>query len=290
MNDGLDRAGRAEAVARRALRRGDGRPIRLLLAERELDHARLRAVADRRRRAVRVHVADLVGRDARVLERHREGARGARAGRVGVGDVRRVGRDAVAEQLGVDLRAARLRVLELLEHDHRARLAHHEAVALEVERARRRLRVAVPPRDRAHRAEAGDPDARHRRLGAAADHHVGAAEPDRVEAVADRHVRRRARRALGEQRPLRAELHRDPAGGEVRDDLDDRERVDAVRARARRAPGCRPRTTSGRRCPSPPPRRCAPRSAAMSRPASVSACRAAASARCVKRSMRRDAL
>ena len=44
--------------------------------------------------------------------------------------MRRVGRDAVAEQLGIDLRPARASPLELLEHDHRRRLAHDEAVAL----------------------------------------------------------------------------------------------------------------------------------------------------------------
>ena len=78
------------------------------------------------------------------------------AGRIGLGDVRRVGRDAVAEQLRVDLRAARLRALELLEHEHGRRLADHEPVAPCVERPRRALRVVVPPRERAHRVEAGD--------------------------------------------------------------------------------------------------------------------------------------
>src|SRR5262249_62101089 len=43
--DRLDRAGSAEAVPRRALRRGDRRLPRVLLAERLLDHARLARVA-----------------------------------------------------------------------------------------------------------------------------------------------------------------------------------------------------------------------------------------------------
>src|SRR5438874_846379 len=49
--DRLDRAGRAEAVAGRALGRRDRRVARILLAERELQHARLRRIAERRRRA-----------------------------------------------------------------------------------------------------------------------------------------------------------------------------------------------------------------------------------------------
>ena len=61
----LDRAGGAEAVAGRALRRGDRRVARVLLAERQLDHARLGRVAERRRGAVRVDVVDLVRLDPR---------------------------------------------------------------------------------------------------------------------------------------------------------------------------------------------------------------------------------
>ena len=54
--------------------------------------------------------------------RHRASrARGCCAGRIGLGDVLGVGGDAVADQLGVDLRAARLRVLELLERRRRRR-------------------------------------------------------------------------------------------------------------------------------------------------------------------------
>jgi hypothetical protein len=37
-----------------------------------------------------------------------------------------IGRDAVAEQLGIHVRLALPRVLELLEDQDRARLAHHE--------------------------------------------------------------------------------------------------------------------------------------------------------------------
>ena len=119
-------------------------------------------------------------------------------------------------------------MLELLEHDDSARLAHHEAVALRIERPRAALRIVVPQRKRAHRGEAGDPDLVHRSLGAAAEHYVRAAEPDRVEPVPDRHVRGGARRALRSQRPARAELDRDPAGAEVRDDRRDRERIHPV--------------------------------------------------------------
>ena len=159
----------------------------------------------------------------------------------------RVRGHAVADQLRVDLGAARPRVLQLLEHDHAAGLAHHEAVAPRVERPGRALRVVVPARERPHRAEAGDADARDPRLGAAAEHHVRTAEPDRVGALADRHVRRGAGGALRRERPARAELHRDPAGAHVRDDRRDRERVHAVGAALDERSGSSPGTSPGRR-------------------------------------------
>ena len=144
--------------------------------------------------------------------------------------MRRVRREPVAEKLRVDLGAARPCVLELLEDDHASRLAHHEPAAVGVERTARLLGLVVPPRQRAHRAEAGDPDRRDPRLGAAREDDVRAAEPDHVRRLADRHVRRGARGALRRQRPARPELHRDPGRAHVRDDLRDRERVHAIGA------------------------------------------------------------
>ena len=150
------------------------------------------------------------------------------AGRVGLGDVLGVGADSVAEQLRVHLRLALLRVLELLEHQNRARLAHHEPVAVGVERPTCRRGVMVAAGKRAHRRETGDPGARNRRVGAAAEHHLGTAEPDRIEAVPDRHLRRGAGGARRRKRPARAQLDRDPGGAHVRDDRQQRERIDAV--------------------------------------------------------------
>ena len=211
---------RAEAVARRALRRRDRRAARVLLAERDLDHLRLGRVAERRRGGVRVDVADLGRIDAGVGDRHPHRARRALAGRVGLGHVRRVDGHAVAEQLRVDLRAARLGAA-------RAPRARAPPPASPITSPSRPLsngrdapcRIVVAARERPHRVEAGD--RRPRVTGAsraAGEHRVGAAEPDRVERVADRHVRGGARGALAHQRPLRAELDRDPAGAHVRDD------------------------------------------------------------------------
>jgi hypothetical protein len=179
---------------------------------------------------VGVDVADLGRVDAAVGEGHRHRACRVHAGGVGLGDVSGVGRKPVAEQFGVDLRAARARVLEILEDEDRARLAHDEPVALRVERPAAALGVVVPARERPHRAEPRDADARDRGFRPAGEHHVRAAQPDRIEALPDRHVRGGARRALRRERAARAELHRDPRRAHVRDDLRDRERVDPVGA------------------------------------------------------------
>ena len=177
-----------------------------------------------------IDVVDLARIDAGVFEGHLHRACRVTARWIRLGHVLRVGRKPVAGDLGVDLGATGARAFELLEHEHRARLAHHEAVALRVERPAGTLRIFVATRERAHRTEAGDPDLVDRRLGPAAEHHVGATKPDVVEPLADRHVRRRARGALGRERPACAELHRYPARAHVGDDARDRKRVDPVRA------------------------------------------------------------
>ena len=92
----FDRAGGAEGVPGRSLRRRDRRAVRLVLAERELQDSRLARVADRRRGSVGVHVADLGPVDPGVRERHLQGAGRVLAGRVGVRDVVGVGGGAVA--------------------------------------------------------------------------------------------------------------------------------------------------------------------------------------------------
>ena len=92
---------------------------------------------------MRVHVPDLVRFDAGVGEGHPQRPGRVGATRVGIGDMVRVGGDAVAEELRIDPRAARLRVLQVLEHEHGGRLAHHEPVALRVERPGRARWIVV---------------------------------------------------------------------------------------------------------------------------------------------------
>ena len=106
-----------------------------------------------------------------------------------------VGGGAVADDLGVDLGAARAGALELLEHQDAAAAGDHEAVAVLVVGAARPLgRVVVLGRHGAHGVE------QHRQrpvelLAAAGEHAVGLAELDAFDGVADAVRRGRAGRA-----------------------------------------------------------------------------------------------
>ena len=106
-----------------------------MLAEGLLDGERLELVVVGRRSPVRVDVADLFGRNPGVGDGLLHDAHRARRGLVGHGDVEGVGGHAVADQLGVNLRAARARELQLFEDHHPRALADDEAVAVALEGA-----------------------------------------------------------------------------------------------------------------------------------------------------------
>ena len=132
-----------------------------------------------------------------------------------------------AGDLAVDVRAALHRALELLQDQHGAALAHDEAVAIAVERARRLLGLVVAPRRRLDRVEAGHRDGRDARLGRAGDDDVGLAVLDQLVAVADRVDPGRAAGRDDRARALRAELQRHLARQAARDEglVEERARV-----------------------------------------------------------------
>ncbi len=206
----------------------------------------------------------LVRAHAGALERHLHAAEGAVAVLGRRGDVVGVAGHAVADDLGVDLRAALLGVLEFLEHDDAGALAHDEAVAVLVPRPRRLLRRVVEAASTGARGgEAGDAEPADRRLGAAGDHHVGIVPHDHPRRVADRV---RAGGAGGDHRmvgPLEAVADRDMAAGEVDQRRRNEERAElAASGLSPSAPspwrspaGRRCRSRSARRCAAAPPRR-----------------------------------
>ena len=227
--DQLDAAGGAEQVAELALGAGDLEPLGVG-AEDLLHGAGLGQVAERGAGAVGVDVVDGIGGELGVVEAELHGAGGAAAFLVGGGDVRAVGRHAVAEQLGVDPRPAAAGDLFGLEDQDAGPFGQDEAVAVAVERAAGAGRVVVAGRQGPHRGEPAQAHVGDRRLAAAGDHDVGLARLDELEGVADRVGRRgtggRDRRA----RALQAPADRDLAAGGVDHQLGDRERADPRRA------------------------------------------------------------
>jgi len=123
---------------------------------------------------VGVDVVDLVGGKSGALQGHQHAAVGAVAILGGGGDVIGIARQAVARHLGIDFGAARLGVLEFLEHQNARTHAHDEAVAILVigTRTARRLIVEFGGQRLAGN-EASDAEAADRRFSTTGDDHVG---------------------------------------------------------------------------------------------------------------------
>ncbi len=161
---------------------------------------------------MRVHHADPLGRQAGLGERapYRAALPVGVAGRdvVGVRGDRRPGERRVGVPAGPQRGA--------LQHQDGRALADHEAVPVQVERAGGVLRVVVAQRVRAGLREPGQRERVQAGLGAARDHHVGAAEPDQVQAERDRLRAGRARADRGVRPGLGPEVDRHPGGRPVR--------------------------------------------------------------------------
>ena len=152
-------------------------------------------------------------------------ARRAAAAGVGRGDVEGIGAGAVAEQLAERLGAARLGHLGGLEHEHGRALAHHEAVAPRVERAR-----DAGLRQRAHRVERGERQRGDAGLGAAGHGGVRVTGADHAQRRADRVGAGRAGRNRAVRRALQPVAHRQRGGPGVGHHERDRKRRDAAGA------------------------------------------------------------
>ena len=99
-----------------------------VVAESQLDRIGFVDIAQRGGGAVRVEVLHLVGVDTGIAQRGLHRTLGAV--HIGCCHVVGISAHAEADQFGVDLGAARLGVLVLLEHHHAGTLAQHETVAV----------------------------------------------------------------------------------------------------------------------------------------------------------------
>ena len=179
---------------------------------------------------MRVHVHHLVRVQPGVGEHRLDSGDDAAPARLRLGDVVRVGRITRTGRNGEHLGAALPRVLLGLEYEHARALAEHEAVPALVERARCALRLVVAGGQRPHGGERGDVQRDDRRLGPAGQHHVGPAQPDHVDRVADGLGTRRAGAHRGVHPGARSEFDPDPPRRAVRHEHRDRERGQSLPA------------------------------------------------------------
>ena len=103
----------------------------------------------------------------------------------GRGDVIRVARHSVADDLGENRRAAALGEFQLFENQDAGAFADDEAVAVLVPGAGGLRGLVVALREGAHGGKSADAHGRDAGFGAAADHDVGIAVLDEAERIAD---------------------------------------------------------------------------------------------------------
>ena len=224
----LDGAGGAQKVPGHRLGRGHGHVFRMI-ADQPLDRAQLDPVGHGRG-AVGVDVVDVLDRDPGPFHRRLHGAIGAVAVLGRGGDVPGVARHAVADDLGVDLRAARPGVFVFLEDDDPGALAHDEAGMAPVIGARGLLRrVVIGGAQGLAGEEAGDTERHDGALGPARHHHIGIVQHDHPRRVANSVHAGGAGRHDGVVRPLQAVADRDLAAGQVDQGRGDEEGADAAR-------------------------------------------------------------
>ena len=151
-------------------------------------------VANGRRGAVRVHVADVVRSNLGVFDRRHRRTDTAVAVLRRLRDVVRVAGHSVARDFRDDVCAAPLRKFQRFQNQHARAFAHHKTVALGIKRTAGALGFIVARGKRAHRGESADAHRRHGRFRTARDHHFRVAALNNFERVA--HCVRRAEQAV----------------------------------------------------------------------------------------------
>ena len=127
-------------------------------------------------------------------------------------------RVSIPDNLSVDVRPAGVGAVELLEHENRAALTHHEAIAVAIKWTRGALWLVVTRRHGANDRERAKGEWSKWRFGGAAQHHVRVAVANLAESVSDRDRARGAAHRVRAVRTLQAKLDRDVAARRAAED------------------------------------------------------------------------
>ena len=139
-----------------------------------------------------IDVLQVIGVDFRVPHRHLDTGRCSTALRVDVGDAIGIGGRAVAEDLAVDVSAARPGVFEFLEHQHAGTFAEHEAVAVQIEGAAGTSGIIIVGGEGCQQAEASDTEGVDHAVGPPGEHDVDVSASDQLGRFTNRLARGRA--------------------------------------------------------------------------------------------------
>ena len=196
-----------------------------MVAQHTGDSLQFGDVARGGRGTVDIHIINIFGFDAGVLDGVAHRLHGTLPFGMRGGEVVSVGRSAAADDLAVDLGTAGLGMFILLEDQGSGAFADHETVAILVERTRSVLGIVVARGERLHGVEPADTRLVDRSFGASGHHHVGLPVADGVERGDHAVVRRCARRHRAVVGPHEAVLHGDETGCDVGDHAGNKERA-----------------------------------------------------------------
>src|SRR5271170_6853831 len=222
---GFEASGAAEQMTGHGFRRADGYFFGAR-AEDAFERFGFDGVADGRGSAVRIHVADVIGRNARVFQRGHRDAIAAVAVLGGLGDVISVARHSVADNFRQNFRATALRVFQSFQNHHAGTLADNEAVAISIEGAAGVLGIVIARGESAHGGESANAHGGDGGFGAASDHHIGSTALNNFEGVTDGVRGSGAGGGGGGVRTFRAVTNGNVSSGEIDDSGGNEERRD----------------------------------------------------------------
>ena len=206
----FDTTRRTEHVSGRSLGGTNGQ-LPGIVSEDPLDGLGLTNITHRGARGVGIDVIDLFRAHLSVLEPHLDGP--CRTGSLGIGRGHVVGVAgvAVAHDLAINAGPTLLGMLQLLEHQHRRALTHHETVAVPIERATGMLRVVIAGGHGLHGRKAAHAQRHDGGFGTASEHDRSVSALDRPPGLTNRVVAGRAGRARGKVRATEVVVEREQA-------------------------------------------------------------------------------